>query len=78
MIYICDALCFLVPHSVVPNFRGGGDFFQGGRGCSCHKKKLKSEIFNDKKILKAKIFFSVTTKNSNWEILPKNLVTFKR
>ena len=24
------------------------------------------------------IFFSVITKNSNWEILPKNLVTFKR
>ena len=22
--------------------------------------------------------FSVITKNSNWEILPKNLVTFKR
>ena len=65
MIYICDALRYLVPHSVVPNFRGGGDFFQGGRGCSCHKKILKSEIFNDKKSLKAKIFFSVTTKNSN-------------
>ena len=24
------------------------------------------------------IFFSVITKNSNWEILPKNLVSFKR
>ena len=24
------------------------------------------------------MFFSVITKNSNWEILPKNLVTFKR
>ena len=23
-------------------------------------------------------YFSVITKNSNWEILPKNLVTFKR
>ena len=55
----------------------GGEFFQ--RGCNCHlKNKLKSEIFNDKKSLKAKIFFSVTTKNSNWEILPKNLVIFKR
>ena len=25
-----------------------------------------------------KMFFSVVTKNSNWEILTKNLVTFKR
>ena len=24
------------------------------------------------------MFFSVITKNSNWEILPTNLVTFKR
>ena len=40
--------------------------------------KLKSEISNDKKSLYAKIFFFVTTKNSNWEILSKNLVTFKR
>ena len=24
------------------------------------------------------MFFSVVTKNSNWEILTKNLVTFKR
>ena len=31
-----------------------------------------------KKSLQAEIFFSVITKNSNWEILPKNLVTFKR
>ena len=23
-------------------------------------------------------YFSVITKNSNWEVLPKNLVTFKR
>ena len=23
-------------------------------------------------------YYSVITKNSNWEILPKNLVTFKR
>ena len=29
------------------------------------------------KIYKQK-YFSVITKNSNWEILPKNLVTFKR
>ena len=57
--------------------RGRGDFFQGG--CNFHiKNKLKSVIFNDKTSLQAKIFFSVITKNSNWEILPKNLVTFKR
>ena len=30
-----------------------------------------------KKVYKQK-YFSVITKNSNWEILPKNLVTFKR
>ena len=55
----------------------GGDFFQ--RGCNFHiKKKGKSEIVNDKKNLQSKIFFSAIIKNSNWEILPKNLVTFKR
>ena len=43
-------------------FRGGswergGDFFQG-RGCNFHiKNKLKSEIFNDKKVYKQKYFF---------------------
>ena len=42
------------------------------------KNKLKSEIFIDKKSLQAKIFFSVKTKNSNWEILVNNLVTFKK
>ena len=55
----------------------GGNFFQGGCNFDI-KNKLKSEIFNDKKSLQAKIFFSAITKNSNWEILPKNLVTFKR
>ena len=30
-----------------------------------------------KKVYKEK-YFSAITKNSNWEILPKNLVTFKR
>ena len=38
--------------------------------------KLKPEIFNNKKSLKTKIFFSVMAKSSNWEILTKNLVTF--
>ena len=42
------------------------------------KNKLKSEIFIDKKSLQTKIFFSVKTKNSNWEILVNNLVTFKK
>ena len=43
-------------------FRGGswergGDFFQGG-SCNFHiKNKLKSEIFNDKKVYKQKCFF---------------------
>ena len=31
-----------------------------------------------KKSLEAKIIFSVITKNSNFEVLTKNLVTFKR
>ena len=43
----------------------GGDFFRGGGAIF----NLRSEIFNDKKSLYAKIFY--------WEILTKNLVTFK-
>ena len=43
-----------------------------------HKHKLKSEIFDDKKVYKQKMFISVITKNLNWEILTKNLVMFKR
>ena len=35
-------------------------------------------MFNDKKSLKTYFFFSVINKNSNWEILTKNLVTLKR
>ena len=31
-----------------------------------------------KKCINLKIFFTVITKNFNWEILTKNLVTFKR
>ena len=54
-------------------------FSGGGGNCNFHiKNKSQSEIFNDKKSLQAKIFFSVVTKNSNWDILTKNLVTFKR
>ena len=34
-------------------------------------------MFNDKKFIK-KMFFSVIYKNLNWEILTKNLVTFKK
>ena len=49
------------------------------RGCNFNiKNKLKSEIFNDKKNLQTKMFFSVITKNLNWDILTKNLVIFKR
>ena len=51
----------------------------GGRGCSFFiKNKLKSEIFNDKKLYKQKVFFPVISKNLNWEILSENSVTFKR
>ena len=31
-----------------------------------------------KKVDKQKMFFSIWTANLNWEILTKNLVTFKR
>ena len=31
-----------------------------------------------KKSLQAKIFYSAITKNSNWEILPKNLITLSK
>ena len=54
-----------------------GDIFQGG--CSFYiKNKLKSERFNNKKSLQPKMFFSVITKNLNWGILTKYVVTFKR
>ena len=50
--------------------------FSQGEDCSFYiKNKLKSEIFTDKKKYK-KVFFSVITKNLNWKILTKNLVTF--
>ena len=50
-------------------------FFQGR--CSFYvKNELKSEVFKDKK--KFLMFFTVITKNLNWEILTKNLATFKR
>ena len=51
-------------------FKVGGGRFQGVQ--FLHKTfKLKSEIFNDKKSLKTKKFFSLITKNLNWEILTK-------
>ena len=59
----------------------GGDLFEGGGNGVCNfyiKNKLKSGIFNDKKSLLAKMFFSNITTNSNWGTLTKNLVTFKR
>ena len=53
-------------------FKGGcwereGGFFQveGGGEVQLSHHKLKSEIFNDKKSLLAKVFFFVITKNSN-------------
>ena len=50
----------------------------GGRDRSFYiKNKLKSEILNDKKNYKPKCL-SAITKNLNWQILTKNLATFKR
>ena len=55
----------------------GGDFFQGG--CNfLTKNELKSGLFNEKKGLYTRMLCSVETKNSNWDIFAKNLVTFKR
>ena len=42
------------------------------------KNKLKTELFKDKKSLQIKMLFFVITKNLNWEILTKNLISFKR
>ena len=56
----------------------GGDFFQQGRGCNFYiKNKLKSEILNNNKKFINKNVYDIT-KNLNWQILSKNLVTFKR
>ena len=56
--------------------RGGVTFSVGG--CSIYvKRKLKSEIFNDKKFYKQKNVFLCVLNNWNWEIFTKNLVTFK-
>ena len=44
-------------------WKEGVKFFKGGGGALFTKKKLKSEIFNDKKSLLPNIFFSVITKN---------------
>ena len=53
--------------------------WKGGRGFSFYKKnKLKTELFKDKKSLQIKMLFFVITKNLNWEILTKNLISFKR
>ena len=63
--------------SLQQNFQKRRVTFQGS--CSFYiKNKLQSEIFNDKKSLETKMFFSILTKNLNWEILTKNLVIFKR
>ena len=55
-----------------------GKFFQGKGLQFLHKKKLKSEIFNDKESLSTKMYFCVITKNLNWGFLTNNSVTFIR
>ena len=51
-------------------FSGGFSFYM--------KNKSRSGIFNGKKKLWIKFFFSFMTKNLNWEISTKNLAIFKR
>ena len=41
------------------------------------QSKVAKPMKKKNKFISKNIFF-VITKNSNWEILPKNLVTFKR
>ena len=53
----------------------GGNLFQGGLQC-LHKNELKSETFNNKTVYKQNCFSLFN--NSNWQILTKNLVAFKR
>ena len=54
----------------------GVTFFKGV--AILQKNKMKSEIFDDKKSLQTKIFFSVISKTSNLELSTKNLGPFKR
>ena len=54
------------------------NFLRMGRERSqfLRKNKIKSEILNNKRNHKPKCL-STITKNGNWQILTKNLVTFK-
>ena len=66
-----------------PQFLEGGYWdrqwsFSDGVGSFYIKNELKSEMFNDKKSLWTKMFFSIITKNLNRETLTKNLVIFQR
>ena len=70
----------LLPNFRIIIFRGswwGVTFLKvKGGGCNFYiKNQPKSKIFNDKKFFETKMFLSVMTKNSNWEILTKNLDT---
>ena len=62
------------PHPHFSLWGGGGR----AEGYSFYiKSKLKSELFNNEKAYTQKNVFSVLTKNLNWEILTKSLLTFK-
>ena len=77
-VMVCEGGTSTQADTMGVGWKEGHDLFEEGGGCNfCVKNKLKSEIFNDKKCLWTKIFFLVITKNSNWKILTKNLVTFK-
>ena len=58
--------------------RWANHFRVGGGEAVFTKNTLKSKIFNDNKNIQTKMFFFVISKNFDWEILTKNLVTFER
>ena len=72
--------CWEVGVEPPTQFSEGGRWEQGGELFQevIYINNLNSEIFNDKKGLLTKMFFSVITKNSNQEMLTKNFVTFKK
>ena len=60
-------------HLAIAPLERVGDFFQGEGGCSFYiKNNYNLKYLTTEKVYKQKMFFS---KNLNWEMLNKNLVT---